>query len=509
MLYRIPSLALVVALAAGDVVAGAPPVHRPSDNFGAIALDGVADNEAIQKAFYDAGLDGGEVIIDGVYEVRQGAWQSLGNPYRRFGVYVTQNAKTVRVRCIGGGGFRAIGPIAGTGTDFILVGTLFTMAPVFFDGCHFDMSARESGWSEQQHALELFYGSKQVHGRDLVFYHPSLGPSAGGDCIRMVGGYTEGELVRDVSFTDTTFLACDRSEFGFQRSVQGVSINHFIAIGGTDNNLDQEATGVLDPILDPDGLTRIRDIHVSGATIIRPGGGNAVTLGRGIGMSLRDSAILGASVYMLSCEDCILDTVRIQAPCSTEGAAITVRRTSRRVTLDRLSISRASGCTGAADPLVYIVADPDGRPADIALTNSVIRQSASNVAVMVRASGADLRGNTIRYEGPTPANSNAVAVVYETLYDNRASGTMVGNSVVGAWYAVANVSPHQHPVNNPEGDPVGPVSFVGNTFDGPVRGIRCTSYATLPLLFRSIVRAANNNAGASWLDECPIATLGG
>ena len=495
-----------VAAVAAYALLQPPPQHVVSSYFDLATMDGIPgdgfpDNRAVQAAIDAAEADGGEVIVDGLYEIRsRAADPGLGNPWRIFGVVITANEEDVRITCRGGGGFRAVGSMH-TGA-FYMVTVYKNIAPVFFQGCRFDMSGRTDGFEEQQHALELDIGAKHVRITDSVFFHPQLAPNGGGDCIRMLGGYTEAELVEDVAITRVVYLGCDRSELGMQRGINGVTIEHLFVLGGLDNNLDQEATGVLPESEDPNGYSRIRNVNARSVFIIR-NGGTAVTLGRGWNMRLTESTIHGAGVYLLSCRACFVTNSTIIGD-GTVNSPVAIRRDSEGVKILGNWISALTP-GGAGSPLVYVVADADGAPRDVEIANNTLKQTVSQVAVMIRATrGAAVHDNSIVYAGPEPVNSNAVGVVYESIHANQLSGTIQNNRFRGPWYAAANVSPH--PTATPP-RPVGPVSFTGNQLDGPARGLRCMGYATTPALFVGIVSNGNTPIpGAA--NECPIATTG-
>jgi len=510
-------IAIAVLLAFGLVApTRASSVHYVEDfssgiaGMPGIAGDGVADNAPIMAAIAAAAADGGEIVLRGVYEVQSNAANlALGNPYRYLGVYIQDNERAIRITAQGEAGFKAIGNwYDGTGYLFTIYKN---KAPVFLDGVRFDMSGRTSGFDEQQHALELDVGAHDVHAQNLVFYHPDLDPlngSAGGDCVRLLGGYTVADIVYNVTFDNTTFLACDRSAFGFQRAVHFVTVRHFASKGNPDNDLDMEATGTLPWTQDPMGITRIKDVKIYNANIEKQGG-TCITMGKGDRLGVYDSYCHGGGIFVLSCNDCEVAGSTFEGLGNGTDALVTFRRASFRNRLRNSRLTRIAPVSATSGPLLSITADPnDGAPTDIEVSGNDLFQQASTVGAVVRSSGVRFHDNILRYAGPTPANANAVAVVIEsvgagtTVPNPPARGTFTGNMVLGPWHSAVTVSPDASPMLE-----VGPWIFYGNTLDGPTRAIRCINWATWGSMFRGIVRNGNY-VSAAGADECPIATTG-
>lgn len=500
------ALSLFILLGVTTATHAAPPenprLFYPESYGGLVPVvggDGIADNQAIQAALTDAGANGGDVVLTQMYDIAsRAANTSLGNPWRTFGVVVTGNQKPVLIRSEGGGGFRAVGNWYGAAGYLFTVyknANTVTLRDVFID-----MSQRCAGIDEnevncrdeQQHAIELDYGAKHVRIEDVTIYHPSLGASAGGDCVRMLGGYTPAEVVEDVVIRGLVGLACDRSLVSFQRSVHGVTVDHVMSLFADDNDIDMEATGV-DPTNE---LTWIQDVTLRSALIVK-GGGNGITLGRGIRIRVLDSAVLGGALFSLSCRDCVIANSTFLQGTAAVDSPISIMRSSERTKVLHNRLGRLAGSTSTV-PLVFVAANNGAAPRDTLVMGNDFASTYS--APALRADNADLTaiGNTFRFTGATPANQNAVGLIVQTLAGEHAAlpGSLVASSnrFIGAWYAAVQVGAAT-------GATSGPAVVTGNMFDGSRSALRCLGAVW------NVVRSGNYKSPSS-LDECPQATTG-
>lgn len=458
--------------------------------YGADPYDAYPDNEAINAAIVAAGAVGGDVVITECFDVEsRSPYTYLGNPYRQFGLVVTANAKPVTIRAESGGCLRASGNW-GSGAQALLA-VFRNGARVTIRDLYIDMSGRLGG-DEQQHAVQLDKGSKGIDLEGVTIYHPSLGVSAGGDCLRLVGGDIQSDVVEDVTVRRLVGMACDRSLIGFQRSVHGVTVDHVTSFyAGFDNDIDMEATGVNVN----DELTWIQDVTIRSALIMK-NGGNGITLGRGYRLRVLDSSVIGGAVFAVSCRDCVIaNSTFMQAPGSVDPP-ISVLRASDRTKILNNRIGRLPGSTWTY-PLVYIAANNDGAPRDTLVQGNDFAMSYA--APGLRADNADVTaiGNTFRYTGTSPANSNAIAMVVDSFTPGKpASAIVTANRFLGPWFAAVRVSGKVA-----TSSPSGPVVVTGNIFDGVTRALRCEG------LVPNLVRGLNYKSSTS-LDECPLATVG-
>lgn len=477
------------------------------ESYGAIAGDGLPDNAAVQEAADRAGAAGiwagtagGDLVIDKMYDLDSRWAQPIGNPWRFFSIVITGNTKPLVIRAENGGGFRAVGDWKG-GTGY-LMGIYKNGAPVVLRDLYLDMSARCAGIDEavqncrdeQQHALQLDLGAQNILLDHLMIFHPSLGDSAGGDCIRMLGGYTDADLVRNITIHNFVPLVCDRSAIGFQRSVRNVLVDTLVSVGNTDNDLDMEATGV-----DPNNEdTWIQDVTIRNA-LISKNGGNAITTGRGIRLRVEDSTILGGGIFSVSCRDCLIEGSTLIQGALSGDAPIGAIRANERLKIIGNRLGRMAGAT-STDALLYVVSNNDFYPQDTLVMGNSFTVSKNAPAMRLENADATIVANTFRFDGPPPVNANAVAINVRSL-----SGTLVpasaiihGNRFVGAWDVAVQTSGVATGL-------VGAVVLNGNVFEGAKVALRCLNWA---LAYPVPPVRSGNWKTPLVLDDCPIATPG-
>jgi hypothetical protein len=433
-----------------------------------------------------------------MYDIESRANQtSLGNPWRTFGVFINANPRSFLVRAENGGGLRAIGNWYGAAGYMLVV--YKNGAPITLRDLYLDMSQRCAGLEEpcrdeQQHAMELDYGAQHVRIEDMTINHPSLGESAGGDCVRMVGGYTDAELVRDIYIRGLVGLACDRSLLSFQRSVRQVTAEHILSMLADDNDIDMEATGT-----DPNNQdTWIQDVTLRSVLVVK-NGGNGITLGRGIRLRVIDSAVLGGAIFALSCRDCLIQgSTFLQAPASVD-APVSAIRSSERLKILGNRIGRMAGST-TTQALLVIASNNGLYPTDTLIQGNDFAVSYNAPAVRIDNADANIVSNTFRFTGPLPTNQNAVAVVAQSLPGTAvpASVLVMGNRFLGPWQVAVQVSGTATAL-------VGAVVVTSNIFDGAKTALRCVNWALAYPIFP--VRVGDWKSPAT-LDDCPIASIG-
>lgn len=499
MLYRLPSLALLTVLIAGNpTLAAAATECRPV----AIGGDGLPDNAAVQFAIDTCGATGGDVVIDQLFDIGSRFDQPIGNPWRNMSLVVTGNTKALTIRAENGGGFRAVGDWhAATG---YLLAVYKNGAPVVLRDLYLDMSGRCEGndeevndcLDEQQHALEVDYGGQRILVDHLTVYHPSLGPSAGGDCVRMLGNYTSSgsELVRTITIRDFVALACDRSVFGFQRGVRDALIDGFVSVGNKDNDADVEPTGT-DPL---DENTWTQDVTIRRA-VISKAGGNAITIGRGIRMKVQDSTIIGGGIFSVSCRDCQLTGNTILQAAGSGDAPIGAIRSNERLKIIGNRLGRLAGST-STEALLYVASNNDFYPQDTLIMGNDFATSYAAPAIRLENADAIVLGNTFRYTGSAPAGANAIAVAVRSLAGTlqMAGAVISGNRFLGPWDIAVRLSGVATGL-------IGAVTVTGNVFDGPRAALQCVNWA---LAYPIPPVRTGNWKGGSTIDDCPIAGAG-
>lgn len=274
----------------------APGCTSPRD-FGAVPDDGADDREAIQRAI-DSGADC--VRIDGTYHVTRRP--QLGS----LGIGSLQIRRPLRLE--GDGVISMLG--SGAHRDWYLIQV--AAADVTISGI--TLSGRERTETEEQtHLIHASPGTSRLTIEDVAFDFPPIGPSSGGDCIRLLGNL--GAPVTDTTVRDIVGAVCDRSLIGVQRGVFGLLVDHVESAIVGDQVLDIEPSGgpayACAPI--------VRDVVISdsilrrgvggGLAVAIQGDGCALTTGVRISDSVIDGGILATDVGTLTIERTLVRAV--------------------------------------------------------------------------------------------------------------------------------------------------------------------------------------------------------
>lgn len=438
--------------------------------------DGLVDNAAFQSAVDAAGADGEIVLVPpGLWELGHGD-QSLGNPFKQYSVFAYREANPVVIRCAPGAVLRMVGD--GLGATWAMLGAEYQIG-FHVEGCLLDGSGRTDGYAEHQHLLKVGYGVKHWSARNLMMFHPSLGDSAGGDCLSVLGGYTTEELVEHGVVDRLWGVVCDRSVILLQRSVRHVTVTNSGGFAAGDQIIDSEASDAADP------FRWMYDILFDNFLGLGHGG-VAAQFGRGARVHVRNSAFLNGTVTFQSCRDCSLDHVTVEGGY-TDNPVLYVRRAEERLTVSNSRFTRPADAV-LHIPVVQITADAEGAPTDLKFIGNRILQTTTDPGVLIHSgAGTLLLGNTIEY-APTFNGPNAVALVFSTtLASSPAGGVVSSNRITGVWRKVAIV-----------GGGAGQVTFVGNISTGAGIGLECSTGGP-------VVSVGNNyvsSTGAPVLDTC-------
>jgi hypothetical protein len=438
--------------------------------------DGVVDNAAFNAAVAEAGANGGKVIVPaGLWELGPGD-TALGNPFRQYSVLAYNTTYPVTIECEPGAVIRMVGN--GGGGTWAMFGSE-NQDGFHVENCFLDGSGRTGGYAEHQHLVKFGYGSKNVSVTKSIMFHPTLGDSAGGDCISTVGGYTQAELVERLVVDRVWGVVCDRSFLLLQRSVRHAKITNSGGYADGDQVIDSEASDAADP------FRYIYDVTIDNFLSIGHGGLSA-QFGRGARIRVQNSAFLNGTVTFQSCRDCSLDNVEIQGGY-TDNAVLYVRRAEERLTVFNSHITRPLDAT-INIPLVQVTADMEGQPIDLKFIGNRLLQTTADPGFLIHSGQMiTMLGNTIEY-APTTNGPNAVAIVLNTTITGKnAGGIFNANYIKGVWKKTAIF-----------GGNSAPVIFSSNIVSGPGIGIECSTGGP-------IVTSANvftTSTGAPVVDAC-------
>jgi len=317
---------------------------------------------------------------------------------------------------------------------------------------------------EQTHLVEIGPDSK-----DIVLFNVTLGPmrkpsepvgaGIGGDCIRLLGN--PGHEVERVVISHSTFVDCDRSAIGLQRSLRKIVIASIKVRGTGDTPIDFE----------PTGAGAIEDVVMIGLDIERaPKGQGAwsVTIG-GIGVDLARRVVLTKSrlgaggVGMINVADVEITDNVMTHHAGVEGVISIMRRGSRIRVANNTIVRPASTPAG---PLVRATHNNGYSPDRLLVEHNTLRQETS-APIIYSASARSMivRDNSMEYSGSDPrmgivvAEARTVDVDELRILDNKIRG---GHSIL-----IAGARNHHF----------GEVEVQRNTTDQNLNPIKCDGTA--------------------------------
>jgi hypothetical protein len=241
---RLRGIALTL-LVVGGVVATTASANQAIDDclqtedFAAVPNDGADDRVQLQAAI-DAAQTGPRCLAIG-----QGTFHSTRKPTP--GTASIPSLRITRTLTLRGAGADAtVLAMLGSGIlpeetaprDWRLL-KVSGAADVSISDLRFDGSAR-TATGEQTHLLHLIGPTKHVVVERASLTLPEIGPTTGGDCIRLLSQV--GALVRDTTIRDVTGPDCDRSFISLQRGVDGLVIERSESVRVRDQAIDFEPT---------------------------------------------------------------------------------------------------------------------------------------------------------------------------------------------------------------------------------------------------------------------------
>jgi hypothetical protein len=294
------ALATLAALGTGLAPARAAAEPLPgaclrAEDFGAHPNDDGDDRDQLQAAI-DAAQAGPRCLVLGPGEFHATRRQTAGT--RSIASLRITGPLSLRGAGQGVTSLGMFGPGTCTGcqgfpnpTDWNLLEVTAGATGVSINDLTLEGTQRTSG-NEQTHLLQLTGPTQGVRVERVSFDLPVIGPSAGGDCIRLLGSHTA--WVRDTTIRDVTGLDCDRSFVGFQRGVDGVLLERSRSIRVGDQAVDFEPTG--GPVFECQPIVRnvtMRDLVLRRTAT---GQGDRTVTIHGDGCAVADNVTLADSI---------------------------------------------------------------------------------------------------------------------------------------------------------------------------------------------------------------------
>jgi hypothetical protein len=381
--------------------AAAPTTCTRAEDFGAVPNDGQDDRVQLQAAI-DAAQAG-----SGCLELGPGTFHATRKPTA--GVASIPSLRISRPLVFRGAGqgvttLAMLGPSVNS-ADWWLLNVTGT-ADVTITGLTLDGSQR-TNTSEQTHLLQLIGPTEHVVVDHVTFNLPVIGPSTGGDCIRLLGTATD--WVRDTTIRDTLGVDCDRSFVGLQRGVDGLVIERSESVKVGDQAIDFEPTGgeafncqpVIKNVL-MRALT-LRRAATQGLTVTIHGAGCAVAQN----VTLTDSIVEDGTVSVLDAADVTLSRLHLRSQPGNEEATVLARKrvVNLRI-LDSVIDRLAESGTGAA---IRVGNQSGAYPQDVLVSGVRVEQATPGALVAtVGLKRLVIVNSQLVYTGPPVANPAVV-----------------------------------------------------------------------------------------------------
>lgn len=266
--------------------------------------------------------------------------------------------------------------------------------------------AKRVATGEQTHLLQVEARGIECRGatvEDVTLNLPPIGPSTGGDCLRLVG-QSEAVAVRDVTLRRIRGLNCDRSLIGVQRAVYGLLGEDISSEVVGDQALDYEPSGgpaFGDHPIVSDHTWRRLDLHRGPKAT----GAWAVTIqGQGPAVAdqirMEDSLIADGGIQVMDVGTVVLErlgTIR-SLPTSAEPA-LYLRKRATELRVAGTTLERPAGLAG---PVVKAAAQNGSAPGLLVLEGVTVRQMTGGAAIVGEGlGGLLLRGS--RIDGASPS----------------------------------------------------------------------------------------------------------
>lgn len=427
---------------------------------GAIPDDGLDDRAAIQAALT---ANGCAELGPGVYDVVVQSPRVYGGAtgLDRYDMLKLAGGRTLRgagpattIRFSGDAGGSDVRGIGMTGNENLVE----------------DVRLETTGWTgtnEQTHAIHVTGAALRQQVARVWFHHPSLGASAGGDCIKVVGydpapqpdGSTSADKRVSLIATGNVFGACDRSAIAIHSGVSEAVIasNLFLATG--DQDIDLEGGG-----------GAIDAISITGNVFRRSlNNGIAVALGADLTRkaTVSGNVFAGGRFHAYNVEELTLSANAFELP----GRAVELIKMSKQVAISGNTFDVSQGPNDFA--VITAAHHNTGMPGSIAIANNVFRVSSNLGAIvsLVSATDATVIGNSITWTpASTPSSSTTALLIYGIVQPTE-SILVANNLFRGPWSRALQTTNSYEATH---GGGIRAVTFGGNVLRGAGAGVYCT-----------------------------------
>jgi hypothetical protein len=433
MKYRkillVPLLVFAGFVVMGTGVTAAAPASAScthAEDFGAVPDDGQDDRVQLQAA-----IDAAQAST-GCLELGPGTFHATRKPTA--GVASIPSLRISDSLVFRGAGqgvttLAMLGPSVNTADWWLL--NVAGATDVTVTGLTLDGSQR-TNTGEQTHLLQLIGPTQHVVVDHVSFNLPVIGPSTGGDCIRLLGTATD--WVRDTTIRDTLGVDCDRSFVGLQRGVDGLVIERSESVKVGDQAIDFEPTGGeafnCQPVIKNVFMRALtlRRAATQGLAVTIHGAGCAVAQN----VTLTDSIVEDGTVSILDAADVTLSRLHLRSlPGDSEAAVVARKRVVNLRILDSVIERPIEAGTGAS---IRVGNQSGAYPQDVLVSGVRVEQATPGPLVATGGLKRLVIVNTqLVYTGP-PVNNFAVLVCGDAtqpaeqpvLIDTTIQGALAG-----------------------------------------------------------------------------------
>jgi hypothetical protein len=280
---------------------------------------------------------------------------------------------------------------------------------------------------EQTHLLHINGPASEIVAERIVFDFPSIGPSAGGDCVRLLGG--AGIPVKGVVLRHLAGYRCDRSFVAFQRGVYNVLLDQVRSYEVGDQAIDFEPSGSVDlGDITIQNSRFARGQQSQGGYTVAIGGNGQFTAKR---IKLLNTEILDGGLHVIDAEDVVVQNVNIQAKPNAGEPPIHMRK--RLVGIRVINTKAVRPFSTVVGPVVAIHHQSGAAPTDVSLDGVVLEQHLAAPLISIESVAAFTMTNSqLLYNGPHGAfmaitgRGVIAALNHVELRDNTLTGAAQG-----------------------------------------------------------------------------------
>lgn len=341
---------------------------------------------------------------------------------------------------------------------------------------------------EQTHAIQITGPALNQRVSGNWFRHPSLGASAGGDCIKVVG-YDQTATTPDMRvsmvITGNVFAQCDRSGVAVHSGLRDALINSNLFLETGDQDIDLEGSG-----------GAIDSLVISGNSFRRTLN-NGVSVAIAAGLTRRavfsGNIVNGGRLFTYNVERLSVTGNVFTVPWQ----AIEMVKMTKEVVIAGNAFAGTDD-TATAGMMISATHHNSGMPGMVSITGNTFR-AANPLGLFVAVTSAEsvsIANNSFTWS-PAAAPAGRVAALAYGLVRPTEAIAFTNNIVTGPYARTLMVT---NSYEASSGGGIRAVTFAGNILRGPAAGLLCQNPGPGPYV-------SYGNSGAP--HQCFAAITGG